>query len=203
MPTKTLTNGHKHFKSEFQKNENLFVKLAKEGQFPQVLWIGCSDSRVIPEQIMGTGPGELFVHRNIANIIPPQDSNEKCTSSVLEYAVNSLKVTHIVICGHTECGGIKGLLNLIEPVGDSPLENWLKYAQPVKEIILSKNNNEESKYLDTIKENVLLQKEHLLSYSFINEKYNSKNLFIHSWLYDLHTGKIASYYADSKSWITV
>jgi carbonic anhydrase len=200
MPTKTLINGHKSFKNDFKKKENLFLNLAEKGQKPKVLWIGCSDSRVIPEQIMGTEPGEIFVHRNIANIIPPKDSNESCTASVIEYAINALKIDHIVICGHSECGGIKAVLNDSGTSNETAINKWLKYALPSKEKILSENPNSENLYLDIIKENVLLQKEHLLSYDYINTQYKKGKINIHAWLYCVHKGEIAFYHSDEQTW---
>lgn len=200
MPTKTLINGHKRFKSNFKKKEKLFLNLAKKGQKPKVLWIGCSDSRVIPEQIMEAAPGELFVHRNIANIIPPQESKDFCTGSILEYAVIELKVSNIIICGHTECGGIGALINDSQSSKDSAISHWLEYAHPARERILSKKSGKDLDSLEVIKENALLQREHLLTYRFINEKYDSGKLIINTWLYDLHTGKILYYCKDKNTW---
>lgn len=200
MPTKELINGHKIFKSDFKKKEKLFFNLARKGQKPKVLWIGCSDSRVIPEQIMGTDPGEIFVHRNIANIIPPKNSNETCTASVIEYAINALKIDHIVICGHSECGGIKAILNDSNTENETAINKWLKYAHPSKEKILSESTINDNSYLDIIKENVLLQKEHLLSYDFINAKYQMGKLNIHVWMYCVHKGEIVFYNSDEKTW---
>jgi len=198
LPTSLLIDGHQNFKNEFKENEELFVRLAKEGQSPKVLWIGCSDSRVIPEKIMGANPGEIFTHRNIANIIPPTNSGENCTSSVIEYAVKHLKVEHIVICGHTECGGIKAVLSDEIDSDDKALLNWLKYAKPAKEKLQQNNPDKEPDYLDTIKQNVLLQKENLLKYEYIKNITQSNDLKIHAWLYDLHSGTISVY--NNNSW---
>lgn len=201
MPTDKLINGHKSYKNEFKKNENLFLHLAEKGQKPKVLWIGCSDSRVVPEQIMGAQPGDLFVHRNIANIIPPHASKENCTAAAIKYAVNELQVRHIVICGHTECGGIKAVINSDGEKNSCHIGNWISYADEAKQRVNEKNTNENSIYLETIKENVLQQKKHLLTYDFINEKIDSHVLNIHLWLYDLHNGSILSYNDTNKMWI--
>ncbi|MFC2088486.1 carbonic anhydrase [Calditrichota bacterium] len=200
MPTKTLINGHKSFKSDFKKNEKLFLNLAQKGQRPKTLWIGCSDSRVIPEQIMGTEPGEIFVHRNIANIIPPKNSNESCTASVVEYAINALKIEHIVICGHTECGGIKAILGNSDSKDETAINKWLKHALPAKEKVSTKNPHAENIYIDTIKENILLQKDHLLSYDYINAQYQAGKINIHCWLYDLHQGEISFFNSENETW---
>jgi len=200
MPTKSLINGHKSFKIDFKNNEKLYLDLAKKGQKPATLWIGCSDSRVVPEQIMGANPGDLFVHRNIANIIPPVDSNENCTSSAIKYAVNELNVSHIVVCGHTECGGMKAVINSSELTNECTIHRWISHAFPAKERTLAKNIDENELYLETIKENVILQKENLLTLDYVSEKYKTGELKIHCWLYDLHTGDISRFDSDKDSW---
>jgi len=203
MPTKNLIDGHKKFLNDFISKNQFFIDLAENGQHPKVCWIGCSDSRVIPEIIMGAQPGDMFVLRNIANIIPPQVVKDNCISSVLEYAVFELKVNHIVICGHTECGGIKALLQESQTSINSPVSQWLKHALPAKERILSNRVTKGMQKLETIKENILLQKEHLLTYRFINEKCDSGELEIHTWLYDLFSGTLSSYSQEDKSWINL
>ena len=194
MPTEKFLIGHQDFKHSFHENRDLYLKLANHVQHPKVLWIGCSDSRVVPEFIVNADAGDLFVIRNIANIIPPCDANELCSSSILEYAVLELKVEHIVVCGHTGCGGITALVK--GTPNNSRVSGWLKYASQTK---AANDINVDSYILQTIKDNILLQSEHLLTFDFIKENIN--NLSIHKWLYDMHTGDI-SYYDDKESkWI--
>lgn len=196
MPTEKVIHGHKKFKSSFLENKKLYLQLANQGQHPKVLWVGCSDSRVVPEFIVNADAGDLFVMRNIANIIPPSDAQDICTSSVLEYAVRELMVKHIVVCGHTGCGGITALVK--EMPNNSRVSEWLKYASKAK---IKNNNGDAPDILQTIKNNILLQAEHLLTFDFIRE--NSNHLEIHKWLYDMHTGEI-SYYEDKvRNWITL
>ncbi len=196
MPLEKLIQGHQKFKKSFDENKELYLQLANRGQHPKVLWIGCSDSRVVPEFIVNADAGDLFVMRNIANIIPPSDAQDICTSSVLEYAVLELKVEHIIVCGHTGCGGITALVKGVP--NDSKVYDWLKYAHKAK---TSTNKNDKSNILEAIKNNILLQAEHLLSFDFIKNSMN--NLKIHKWLYDMHSGDI-SYYEDKESkWIKV
>ena len=137
MPTKNLILGYKNFLHDFNQEKQFYIDLAKKGQHPKVCWIGCSDSRVVPEIIMGALPGDMFVIRNIANIVPPQNAKEHCIGSVLEYAVFELKVSHIIICGHTGCGGIKALLEETQSIKNSPISQWLKHAYLAKERILA------------------------------------------------------------------
>jgi len=196
MPTEKVIHGHKKFKSSFLENKKLYLQLANQGQHPKVLWVGCSDSRVVPEFIVNADAGDLFILRNIANIIPPSDAQDICTSSVLEYAVRELMVKHIVVCGHTGCGGITALVK--EMPNNSRVSEWLKYASKAK---IKNNNGGAPDILQTIKNNILLQAEHLLTFDFIRE--NSNYLEIHKWLYDMHTGEI-SYYEDKvRNWITL
>jgi len=191
MSIDKLLMGHKEFKKRFKHRNKLFEDLVTQGQHPNVLWIGCSDSRVVPEYIVDAEPGELFVIRNIANIIPPAEARDLCTSAVLEYAVAHLKVKHIIICGHTGCGGITELCKGVS--GSSPICTWLAFANEA--VADSKPEDIES----TIKQNVLLQEKHLKTFDFVIERENE--LTIHKWLYDMRTGEIFIFDDDKKSWI--
>jgi carbonic anhydrase len=194
MIVEKLIQGNQEFVKTFKKEEELYQELAHHGQHPKVLWIGCSDSRVVPEFIVNADAGDLFVLRNIANIIPPCNANDLSSSSVLEYAVLELKVEHIVVCGHTGCGGITELVK--GTPNNSRVSEWLKYASQKR---AANDANPDSYILQSIKDNILLQSEHLLTFDFIKE--NSHNLSIHKWLYDMHSGDI-SYYDDKESiWI--
>jgi len=194
MVVEKLIQGNQEFVKTFKKEEELYQKLAQHGQHPKVLWIGCSDSRIVPEFIVNADAGDLFILRNIANIIPPCEANDLCSSSVLEYAVLELKVEHIVVCGHTGCGGITALVK--GTPNNSRVSEWLKYASQKK---AANDINVDSYILQSIKDNILLQSEHLLTFDFI--KVNINNLSIHKWLYDMHSADI-SYYDDKESkWI--
>jgi carbonic anhydrase len=193
MVVEKLIQGNQEFVKTFEKEEELYQKLAQHGQHPKVLWIGCSDSRVVPEFIVNADAGDLFIIRNIANIIPPSDANDLCSSSVLEYALLELKVEHIVVCGHTGCGGITELVK--GTPNNSRVSQWLRYASQKKAI---NDMNTDSYILQTIKDNILLQAEHLLTFDFIKE---NNNLTIHKWLYDMHSGDISYYYDKERKWI--
>jgi carbonic anhydrase len=197
MATSKLMQGYKKFGKHFAENKPLFLDLAQNGQKPQVLWIGCCDSRVNPELIMGVPPGELFVMRNIANIIPPFNSGESSTGAVLEYAIQVLKVQHIVLCGHTDCGGIKALLGDHAPNQNSNIAHWLAYAESILENI---GPNQQQKTGYAIEQNVLLQHKHLLTYPAVQKPVKKEILQIHDWIYDLVSGKIRSYNKKNNSW---
>ncbi|MBN2016772.1 MAG: hypothetical protein JW794_01355 [Candidatus Cloacimonetes bacterium] len=192
MNIEKLIQGNKDFIRKFSKEKELYLKLATKGQSPKVLWIGCSDSRVVPEFIVNAKAGELFVVRNIANIVPPQSANDRNMSTILEYAILHLKVEHIVICGHTCCGGITSLVK--ETSSDSNISAWLRYARPA---LSSKKDTSES-IKETIENNILLQVENLLSYDLIRK--NQKNIKIHKWLYDIHTGALLHHDDNINCW---
>ena len=203
MPTSKLISGHRQFREKFNSEHEVFVKLAEEGQNPKVLWIGCSDSRVVPELITGADPGELFDVRNIANVVPPASSTECATGAAIEYAVIHLEVHHIVVCGHTECGGIKALEAPPSPETEPHIASWLELAKPARDHVLAARVPEAEHYLETIKANVLMQCENLRSYPCVAEREQSSTLSIHPWLYELHTGRILAFDTGAARWLAV
>ena len=152
---------------------------------------------MVPEFTVNANAGDLFVIRNIANIIPPKDADESCTSSVLEYAVNHLKVEHIIICGHTGCGGINALIDGTPK--ESKIHDWLEYASPAKET--AKSSGADSLELETIKENIFLQAKNLLTFDYIEKKQKRNEIKIHKWLYDMHSGKISFFDESKNDWL--
>ncbi|HEX2570991.1 MAG TPA: carbonic anhydrase [Polyangia bacterium] len=164
------------------------------GQKPRLLWIGCSDSRVLSEQIIGANPGELFVHRNIANIVSYNDVN---LASVVQYAVEHLKVQDIVVCGHYGCGGVKAACE--ERVVSGYVGDWLMIAgwakRWVEERLAQKGGPRpsEERFLQmVVEENVRLQVKHLSALSMVREAWERHAGFprLHAWVYDIHTGHI-------------
>lgn len=203
MPTRELLEGHSRFREKFESEHEVFKRLAEEGQNPKVLWIGCCDSRVVPELITGADPGELFDVRNIANIVPPAPTIACGTGAAIEYAVIHLEVTHIVVCGHTGCGGIKAL-EAPPPVESEPhIASWLDLAMPARERVLARGLPADEVYIETIKTNVLMQCENLRTYPCVRAAEGSRKISIHAWLYDLHSGRIMAYDSDSAAWTAV
>lgn len=200
MPTQELLSGYRRFREKFESEHEVFERLAEEGQNPKVLWIGCSDSRVVPELITGADPGELFDVRNIANIVPPAPTIACATGAAIEYAVNHLRVTHIVICGHTECGGIKALEAPPSAEVEPHICSWLELAKPARQTVLAQDVDDDDVYLETIKTNVLLQCENLRTYPCVAEQEEAGTLSVHPWLYDLHTGLIFEYRDAPGTW---
>ena len=183
--------------------QRVFDRLAEEGQNPKVMWIGCSDSRVVPELITGAEPGELFIFRNIANVVPPAASAACATGAAVEYAVIHLGVDHIVVCGHTECGGIAALAGEPAPETEPHIVSWLDLARPARDKVLGDGVVEQDQYLETIKANVLMQLENLRSYPCVRDGETAGTLHLHGWLYDLHTGTIQAWDPDSGSWTSI
>jgi carbonic anhydrase len=200
MPTNKLLTGHRRFKGRFETDRERFVRLAEEGQKPQVLWIGCSDSRVIPEQITGAEPGQLFVMRNIANVVPPFGTGDMAVGAVIEYAILCLRVPDVVICGHTQCGGIKALEGHIDLAREPHIARWVELARPAHTQVEASGIPEEARHLETIKANVLLQRENLRTYDCVREAIGAGHLTLHGWLYDLHSGDLLAYDDESGQW---
>jgi carbonic anhydrase len=187
----TLLEGNKRFVTEtFDKEKEFFATLAKD-QRPTVLWIGCSDSRVPVNTITQTKAGEVFVHRNVGNIVATNDWN---LSAVLEFSINHLRIPDVVICGHYGCGGINALDD--EEGDDKYIPIWLNNAYKARERIDEKLRGlhidipREQRMQLIVEENVRLQLEHLQEYPFVRKAMLGKKLKIHGWVYDMTTGEI-------------
>jgi carbonic anhydrase len=203
MPTRKVIEGHRRFRERFESENEVFARLAEEGQNPKVLWIGCSDSRVIPELITGADPGELFNVRNIANIVPPASDEACSTGAAIEYAVLHLDVNHVVVCGHTGCGGIKALEAPPSPEAEPHIAAWLGLAAAARRQVLARGTAPEDVYLETIKANVLLQCDNLRSYSCVAAAEQAGKLSVHAWLYDLRSGVIEEHQPACGSWESI
>ncbi|GAB3919361.1 carbonic anhydrase [Larkinella terrae] len=172
---------------KLELDEFYFENLAAD-QKPQFLWIGCSDSRVSAEEITGTLPGEMFVHRNIANQVISSDLN---LLSVLQYAVEVLKVRHVIVCGHYECGGVKAAL-LSKRYG--LIDNWLQNIQLVKEKYFAELNgitDENARFNRLVELSTQEQIYNLAHTAIIQDAWNRKqDVWLHGWVFDLHTGQL-------------
>jgi carbonic anhydrase len=179
----------------FETDAALMAELAR-GQHPTLLYIGCADSRVPPSHILEAHPGTVFTTRNIANIVPPYaavQQGETAMAAVLEYAVLHLHIADIVVCGHSNCGGMQALAHIeaLEP----GLWQWLQYAQEAQtHIPVELKDTARSDAL--IEANVLLQLEHLRSYPFIAAAERAGTLRLHGWVYDLASERVRAYTAE-------
>lgn len=170
-------------------NRKLFTELA-EGQTPHTLFITCADSRVVPELITQTQPGELFVCRNIGNIVPGYGEMLGGVSAVVEYAVMVLGVQHVVVCGHTDCGAMKGLLNP-ESTKDLPtVTAWLRNAEAAKSAVFARKLEGADAMQAVIEENIRLQLTHLRSHPAVSAALANNAINLLGWVYDIGDGKI-------------
>ncbi|MBQ0785890.1 MAG: carbonic anhydrase [Oceanihabitans sp.] len=179
-------NNKTWIKSKLNEDDSYFDKLG-EGQKPELLFIGCSDSRVTAEELMGLGPGDAFVHRNIANMVIGTDLN---AMSVVEYAVEHLKVNHVVVCGHYGCGGVKAAMQSADL---GLLNPWLRNIRDVYRIHNEELNaieEEEKKYERLIELNVQEQCVNLIKTAAIQKAVRGRGLIVHGWVFDIHTGKL-------------
>lgn len=186
--------------NDFETHEQLFSELGKE-QKPHTLFIGCSDSRVVPNMITTTMPGELFIIRNVANIIPLYQyaGDYLAAISAIEFAIQGLEVENIVVCGHSNCGGLAALYKPAEYFDKLPhTRKWLELARPVKEKVLKvlPDANHASREWLTEQMNIVEQIHHLLTYPYIAEKYEKGLLTISGWYYIIETGEIFNYNAE-------
>lgn len=200
-----ITRGIVRFKTEiYPQKKDLFDQLAR-GQHPEALFITCSDSRIDPNLLVQTDPGELFIIRNAGNIVPPYSTNTGGTTASIEYAVAVLGVKHIVICGHSECGAMQGVMNP-ELVKDLPhVRKWLSFSHTAYQIIQEKapelENNKKLEML--IEENVLLQMRHLQTHSHVAAKLATGKIQLHGWTYDIGSGSVKAYDEEKRCFTPV
>lgn len=181
-----LIDGHRHFRRKFLAKERDFLqKLASEGQSPDTIYIGCSDSRVVPELLTSTSPGEIFVVRNVANLIPTFEHADASVGAALEYAVAHLNVQHIIICGHYGCGGVKGAIEGGHFHGAASLEEWIAPLVPI--VARVKNDNPATWWRNAVEESVIQQLENLSTYPIVQAALDDEKITLHAWVYDLFT----------------
>jgi len=184
---KILDNNKKWVESKLATDKEFFKDLSK-GQNPPLLWIGCSDSRVPANEIIGAQPGEVFVHRNIANMVIHSDMN---MLSVLDYAVNVLKVRHVIVCGHYGCGGVKTAMGNTS-VGI--IDNWIRHIKDVYRLhdkYLNSIENEEERFNKFVEINVQEQVFDLAKTSIVQGAWrNGQDLTVHGWVYGLNSGYV-------------
>lgn len=184
--SQVFNNNKEWVKSKLELNKDYFKELNK-GQTPEFLYVGCSDSRVTAEDLMGLKPGEVFVHRNIANMVSSIDLN---SASVIEYAVSHLKVNHVVVCGHYSCGGVKAAMQSSDL---GILNPWLRNIRDVYRIHKDELNaieDEDKRYDRLVELNVQEQCVNLIKTAAVQKAYRDRGLKVHGWVFDIKTGKL-------------
>lgn len=201
-------DGYKRFKSGYyEENKHKLRKLADEGQSPKVLIVGCSDSRVDPSTIFDCDPGDFFVIRNVANLVPPCESAENSyhgTSAALEYAVTVLEVESIIILGHTQCGGIKALMDT-PPTEEAKtfISKWIQQLSTVRDEVLESCDCEDidckhgDRYHVCEEKGILKSLDNLMTFPWVKERVEAGTLYLHGWHYDLGDGFLYAKCKDS------
>ncbi|ANV84437.1 carbonic anhydrase [Picosynechococcus sp. PCC 7003] len=193
---KKLIRGLDKFKQSYvASHQDLFEQLS-HGQKPRVLFICCSDSRVDPALITQTDIGEIFVIRNAGNIIPPYGAANGGEGGTLEYALQGLDIRQIIVCGHSHCGAMKGLLKLNKLQADMPLVyDWLKHAEATRRLVRDTYPHCEGEELveTLVAENVLVQIDNLKTYPVVRSRLHQGKLKIYGWIYNIENGEVLAY----------
>ncbi|MFH6603229.1 carbonic anhydrase [Maribacter algicola] len=198
MNLDTVFKNNNHWIAERLVIDPDYFKSLAKGQNPELLYVGCSDSRVTAEELMGARPGEVFVHRNIANMVISIDLN---VMSVVNYAVDHLRVNHIVVCGHYGCGGIKAAMQSADL---GVLNPWLRNIRDVYRIHRKELNaieDETKKYDRLVELNVKEQCVNLIKTATVQKAYRDRGLRVHGWVFDIHSGKLIDLKIDFEGYL--
>ena len=196
---KLIAGIHRFRKQYWSANKELFRRLAEHGQFPEVLFITCSDARVDPVTITDVKPGDLFIFRNIGNFVPPDSENlleGTGVAAAVEYAVEHRKVRDIVVLGHSDCGAIKALYEERDHFAATPhIGPWLRHGDRTMAVVTANypGLSREERYEITAKENVLLQMENLRTYPVVRKAAREGRLHVHAWYFEIGTGTVLRY----------
>ena len=173
----------------FPEYREHYRQLVEQGQSPGTLFIGCSDSRVMPDLLLGTGPGELFVVRNVGAFVPPFEADDQFhgTSAAIEYAVLVLSVTDIVVCGHSHCGAVRALYDDPDPAAPH-IRRWLSLGRDAR--IETDGEPDAATLRRSERRNVAAQLQRLLTYPMVRERAEKGTLSLHGWLYVIEDGQV-------------
>jgi carbonic anhydrase len=188
----------------FPEKQELFEKLAT-GQSPEALFITCSDSRIETAMLTQTDPGELFICRNAGNIVPPHTNQTGGMTASIEFAIGALKVPNIVVCGHTECGAMKGAMNRAALTSLPHVREWLGYAQGAVDIVeaIGAGLDPDAKMRMLLEQNVILQLQHLKTHPTVAVALAQKAVTLHGWVYDIKTGEVCAFDEATGAWLPV
>ncbi|MBB1274284.1 MULTISPECIES: carbonic anhydrase [Psychromonas] len=198
-----LIAGYQRFREGYyQKNQAQLFKLAEEGQSPKIAIVSCSDSRVDPTIILDCEPGDLFVIRNVANLVPPCEDTDNFhgTSAALEFAVTDLEVESIIVLGHTQCGGIKALMDSAgKKVDKSFISKWMLQLEHVRDDIIADTElkDQASRYSCCEQKGVKQSLDNLMTFPWIKKRVQAGTLKLHGWRYDLYSSQLCA--LDEKS----
>jgi len=201
-----LLDGVRHFvKNEYPQRQEVYDQVTREGQHPHTLFVTCADSRIDPELITQSGPGDIFVARNIGNIVPAYGEMMGGISAVVEYAISALQVDQVVVCGHADCGAMRGLLNQEQLANMPAVQNWLQNAHAalsIADALHSRDN--EAQFLDELtRQNVLLQMNHIRTHPSVAGRAAQGRLAVYGWVYDFRLGQVLIYDEETKQFAPI
>ena len=200
-----LIEGLHHFQTNVVGHRReFFASLARE-QKPEVLFISCSDSRINPNLITQTGPGELFILRNAGNLVPPYGPSPGGEAATIEYAIAVLQVKHLVVCGHSHCGAVKALLHPSDVASLPAVASWLHHAQSTLRIVQDNYTHltGAAKVAAAVQENVLVQLENLRTHPAVASALARRQLTLHGWVYKIETGDVFAFDPESGQYVPV
>jgi len=199
-----LVAGYKKFREEvYPDHKEDFARLAKV-QNPDTLFITCSDSRIDPSLLMQAKPGELFICRNAGNIVPAHGDQNGGVSATIEYAVNVLKVRDIVVCGHSDCGVMRGLLHPEKVAKLHNVSHWLRYAARARAVvdeICDETHSDMEKIMELARQNVLAQLDNLRTHPSVAAAFVTRGLQLHGWIYHIEAGEIYAWSPSNDSFV--
>ncbi len=201
---KLIEGVHKFRNDEFGNYRKLFRKLSQHGQNPHTLFITCSDSRVLAELITQSQPGDLFVVKNVGNIVPPANvtGSTNSTAAAIEFAVESLRVSDIVVCGHSQCGAMEALLRGLPPDKAMPhLQEWLALAAPVRRVLQTEYTyikSDSDRITAAAEENVLFALENLRGYPSVQRRLVDGSLRLHGWFFKIATAELFAFDPETR-----
>lgn len=190
-----ISEGLIRFQTEiFPARREQFERLA-HNQYPQALFITCSDSRIIPDLLTQTEPGDLFICRNVGNIVPPYGEAMGGVSATIEYAVVALGIKNIILCGHSNCGAMKGILNPESLQEMTAVAKWLRYADAARRVVDHAFAHVEDcdRLAAVTEQNVVAQLRNLLTHPYVVSRVMTDELNLYGWVYDIHTGEVRGY----------
>ncbi len=194
----TLIEGFSRFRdTHFSTNDALFRKLVEQGQAPRILVVACCDSRVDPALILDCAPGDLFVVRNVANLVPPAENQGHYhgTSAALEFGVRNLNVDHIIVLGHARCGGIHALIEDDREKDDAFISEWMGIADAARERVNREFGEADSATRHRVceQQTILVSLDNLMTFSWIRERVEQGMLALHGWYFDIERGELLGY----------
>ncbi len=194
-----LLEGHKRFlNNSHPEQEGLQKKLLQDGQAPEVLWVGCSDSRVMPETIVNSSPGDLFVVRNVGNMVPSYEAGGSSVGAAIEFSLGTLGINHAIVCGHEDCGMMKAIQDGgVDSVAMPRLSKWIKETLHD----LKPASSEIQDLTELTKHNILLQVERLRLYPIVSKAIAERDFTLHAWFINMSCGNLEAYDFEKKTWM--